>query len=197
MEKLLKQNIAFFDSEFTSNSLKDRGIQELIQCALIVCTVTYTEEKKPIGISNPIAEYKTFVKTNYNKELSEYIKGLTGITNDEMKRGESFADVMMKLRDLIEQYKIKSIVVWGPDQMLLRRNCALNGFEKNTMRKILDRFKDVSVKISKLYGYKCSVSQKQICENLKLKMDGKNHDAYYDALNLSKMISRIVENNQK
>lgn len=197
MEKLLKQNIAFFDSEFTSNSLKDRGIQELIQCALIVCTVTYTEDKKPISISSPIAEYKTFVKTNYNKELSEYIKALTGITNDEVKCGESFADVMMKLKALVEQYAVKYIIVWGPDQMLLRHNCTLNGFEKKTVKKILDKFKDVSVKISKSYGYKYSVSQKQICENLKLKMDGKNHDAYYDALNLSRMIAKIIENKQK
>ena len=193
MEKLLKQNIAFFDSEFTSNSLKDRGIQELIQCALIICTVTSTDDNKPIEISEPIFEYKTFVKTNYNKELSDYIKGLTGITERDVSSGESFNSVMEMLKQIVEEYEVKTIVVWGPDQMLLRHNCTLNGYEKKKMKKTFDKFKDVSVKISKAYGYKCSTSQKQICEDLKLKMDGQAHDAYYDALNLSKMISKIIE----
>ena len=82
-----------------------------------------------------LESYKTFVKTNYNKELSDYIKGLTGITERDVSSGESFNSVMEMLKQIVEEYEVKTIVVWGPDQMLLRHNCTLNGYEKKKMKK--------------------------------------------------------------
>ena len=133
-------------------------------------------------------------REDWNLELSEYIKSLTGITNEEVKNGTPFVETMDILKQIIDEYDVKTIVVWGPDQMLLRYNCALNGLEKSYMKKFLNKFKDVSVKISKSRGSKYTISQKQVCEDLKIEMDGNAHDAYYDALNLSKMISKLLKN---
>lgn len=192
MENVKNCSIAFFDAEFTAKTAKDRGITEIIQCAFLVFRVQVSENGDLIGISQvPIKTYETFVKPIYTKQLSDYIKDLTGISQQSVDNGISFKEVIDYIYNLVQKYHIKSIVTWGPDKGMLKRNFYFSDYDKKKAAQILNLFNDISFKVSKMYGYEYPVSQSNMCKILNIKEDGLHHDAYDDAVNLSKIIQAI------
>ena len=105
-------NIAFFDAEFTALSAHDRGVQEMIQCSLIVHQVESSVNCDQLLRMNdiPTVVYKTYVKPMYNSELSNYIKDLTGIKQEDVDNGKSFCDAIDDMYMLCSEYKIEKSV---------------------------------------------------------------------------------------
>jgi inhibitor of KinA sporulation pathway (predicted exonuclease) len=196
MHNTTTYNIAFFDSEFTAKSATDRGVQEMIQCAFLVHTITLSEDAKIVNVSNhPIYIYNQFVQPTYNKSLSAYIKSLTGITQDDVDGGVNICVALGEINKAIRKYGIKHIITWGPDRILLRDNCEIIDFKTRDAKNIYCKFKDVSERISKYFDFQYTASQHKICEMLNIKEDGHQHNAYYDALNLAKIMQSFIGKN--
>ena len=105
MNNVNTRRIAFFDAEFTADTAKDRGIQEMIQCALVVHEIQITDERFLISMTEePIHAYNTFVKPRYTKRLSKYIRDLTGIKQSDVNGGKDFDDVISDICDIINNY---------------------------------------------------------------------------------------------
>lgn len=196
MHNTTTYNIAFFDSEFTAKSATDRGVQEMIQCAFLVHEITLSEDKKIIGVSSsPIYVYNQFIQPTYNKSLSSYIKSLTGITQDDVNDGVDICVALNELNKAIKQYRIKHIITWGPDRILLRDNCKIIDFKLRDAKNIYCRFNDISERVSQYFNFTYTASQHKICEMLHIEEDGHQHNAYYDAINLAKIMKSFIGKN--
>jgi inhibitor of KinA sporulation pathway (predicted exonuclease) len=192
MNTTITKNIAFFDAEFTALNEKDRGVQEMIQCALIVHQAEVSSDKKLINMSDdPIFVYKTFVKPVYNPKLSDYIKELTGIEQENVDTGKAFAETVDDIYKALKEHNVRSIIVWGPDRTLLKRNCDVLDCYNWHARTICRRFNDVSQILSDFCGYDVTISQHKACQLLHVQEFGELHDAYCDATNLSKIIKEF------
>jgi len=186
-------NIAFFDAEYTARTADDRGMQEMIQCALLVCQLEISDDHKIVSFSaEPIYSFSSFVQPRYTPELSDYIMDLTSISQNDVEMGCSFSTAIDTFYDIINQYHVKKVLVWGPDLIILKRNCALQGIEPKKTRKLLARFKDVSLPLSQYAGYTKAISQHKMCEHLKVEEIGKEHDAYSDAFNLFQIARNLA-----
>jgi inhibitor of KinA sporulation pathway (predicted exonuclease) len=192
MNNVNTRRIAFFDAEFTADTAKDRGIQEMIQCALVVHEIQITDERFLISMTEePIHTYNTFVKPRYTKRLSKYIRDLTGIKQSDVNGGKDFDDVISDICDIINNYFIDDILTWGPDKTMLRYNCSVLSCDKQKVRMICNKINDVSQRFSDFLGYGTALSQHKACQMLHIKEFGEMHNAYCDAVNLSQIIRKF------
>lgn len=193
MDKTAIINLAFFDAEFTALSAHDRGVQEMIQCSLIVHQIEMSAETNRLlkMTDKPAVVYRAFVKPIYNTTLSEYIKDLTKIRQEDVDSGKRFHNVIDDIYNLCNEYKIKKVLTWGPDRALVKTNCSTSGYNTHKSRVLCGKFQDVSKLISSRLGYDLPISQHKACELLNIPEDGNAHDAYYDATNLSKIIKKF------
>lgn len=188
MDKINSQFIAFFDAEFTADSAYDRGIQEMIQCALIVHKVEFNSNVILSISSQPVYTYTTFVKPTYNKQLSTYIRHLTGIQQSDVDNGRLFQKTLDEIYNILSEYKIKKVFTWGPDQLMIKNNCSVLEYSKKKARSIYNKFIDVSQIYSDLLGYDITLSQHKTCQIMHIKEFGEMHNAYNDAINLSQIV---------
>lgn len=187
-------SIAFFDAEFTAKTAKDRGIPEIIQCAFLIYRVKVSESGDLLDIAKvPIKTYQAFVKPIYTTQLSDYIKELTGISQQSVDDGISFKEVIDDIYSLVQKYHIDSIVTWGPDKGMLKKNFYFSDYNKKRAAEILNLFDDISFKISKMFGYEYPISQSNMCKHLHLEESGVHHDAYNDAVDLARIIQAICD----
>ena len=192
MNKTTIEYLAFFDAEFTANSDKDRGVQEMIQCAFLIHEIEVSENNKLVTmVDDPIFTYTAFVKPTYNKQLSDYIKELTGISQEEVDGGKSFCDVVEDVSSAINKYGVKKILTWGPDKQLLKGNCNVIDCNLFKARAIYNKIDDISKKMSDICGYRNIISQHKMCQQFGIIEMGEQHNAYYDAKNLSKIIKEF------
>mgnify|MGYP003290551956 CR=1 FL=1 len=194
MSDMITKQIAFFDAEYTADSAKDRGQQEMIQCALLVFDATFSTNKQITSInSQPNLIYQTFVRPTINKRLSEYIRDLTGIKQQQVDDGVSIQEALLDIANILRSLKIKKILTWGPDWKLLKDNCKLIGCCNKDAKRLLRGLDDVSMIISQELGFEHAISQHKACELLDIKEDGRLHDAYDDAMNLYKVLTKMIE----
>ena len=192
MNNITTRNVAFFDAEFTAKSEKDRGVQEMIQCAFIVYQAEVSEDNKLISVAaEPMFVYKAFVKPMYSKELSEYIKELTGIDQVDVDGGEEFCDVIENIYKNVQLFDVVAILTWGPDKILFRNNCNVVNCDRRSASTIHRKFKDVSTTLSDYFGYDVVIAQRKVCEILGIDEIGTRHDAYSDAVNLSQIVKAL------
>ena len=188
-----KYYVAFFDAEFTAKTAKDRGIPEMIQCAFLIYEVC-SQDNKYILSEDAIATYTTFVKPVYTKKLSEYIKELTGIAQKTVDEGKAFKETINDMHKLIKEYDVQSIITWGPDHGMLKKNFWFLGYDRKKAKEILNLFDDISLRMSKRYGYETPISQSNMCQILNVDEYGEHHNAYDDTVNLVKIIKEICDN---
>ncbi len=180
MNKENKFYVAFFDAEFTAKTAKDRGIPEMIQCAFLVYEVSEYNDEKYIISDLPSYIYTTFVKPIYTKTLSEYIKQLTGISQKKVDQGQSFKKTIDDIYALVNKYEIRTIVTWGPDRGMLRKNLGYVDYDRKKSRCVLNLFQDISFDVSVSYGYDVPMSQSYFCEKLGIKEDGEHHCHHHE-----------------
>jgi inhibitor of KinA sporulation pathway (predicted exonuclease) len=192
MERTNTQCVAFFDAEFTARSAEDRGVQEMIQCAFIIHQVETSEDNLLVAMGDePIFIYTAFVKPIYNQQLSDYIKELTGIKQEDVDSGHSFCQALDAMYLALKKYHVRKIFTWGPDRLLLKRNCDVLDCDKGKARSLCNMFCDVSKSLSDTCGYSNVISQHKMCQLFGITESGDHHNAYYDAVNLSKIIKEF------
>ena len=183
--------VACFDAEYTARSETDKGIQEMIQCALIVCEIDAN------GHWRKIDEYVKFVKPMYVPKLSEFIVQFTNIQQEEVDNAPLFTVVAEEIYQIIKKHKIETIYVWGPDKPVLKYNMELTSFPIWKSRQILRRICDVSNMVSTGLGVDYIMSQTHACEELDIQPQGPQHNAYNDAQNLQQVMQKYIELKKK
>lgn len=190
----VNSRIAFFDAEFTANTAKDRGLQEIIQCALFIFTAVLDDENETIVRidDTPLLTYTSFVKPNYTHNLSQYIKKLTHIKQQDVENAKSAACVFEELLNLCKDYGVNTIYTWGPDKAIIKNNCSIINIDRTISNELCSYFSDLSQFVSNHLGHQKILSQHQACKALNVTEDGHNHNAYSDASNLSKLTKKIL-----
>ena len=178
--------VACFDAEYTARNETDKGIQEMIQCALIICQVDEN------GLWRQIDEYVTFVKPMYVPKLSEFIIQFTNIHQEDVDNAPLFTLVAEEIYQLIKKHKIDTVYVWGPDKPVLKYNMELTSYPIWKSRQILKKMCDVSTMVSSGLGVDYIMSQTHACEELDIHPQGQQHNAYDDARNLQQVMQKYI-----
>jgi len=185
----------FFDAEYTSVSkYRDKGIRELIQIGVVTC-VCYLEKNRIVKMEEDM-RFSAYVKPVINEQLSEYIKGLTGITQECVDAGMSqqkAADILLN----IVNDDVYRIYVWGPDNIILRRAFLNAGISSKICNRITKKMHDISDIVSSRIGFSKTLSQKEACKILKIDLFGKEHDAFSDAVNLMQLYNKVFVRPEK
>ena len=185
--KEAEKYVAVFDAEYTAKTNEYKGIQEMIQCALLI---TRFEDNQ---LCDPVETYKAFVKTTYNKSLSDFVVKLTGIKKENVESGQELAVVIDSLIDCLEKYDVQSIYIWGPDRKVLSYNLELIAYPKDKAMCLLNKMVDISEQLSSKLGSHKTLSQLKACKLCGVKPVGKNHNAPDDARNLVALINNNIE----
>lgn len=183
--------IAFFDAEYTARSKTDKGIQEMIQCAL------YISEYLGDGEWKDIDEYVEFVKPMYSPQLSNFIIEFTGIQQTDVDNAKMFKTIINEIYELQKKYKVNKILVWGPDKQIIKYNMELTRCPYRRSRIILSKMEDVSEVISKSLEVNYILSQNNACQEMQIQQVGKQHDAASDAKNLQHIMFKYFKQNLK
>ena len=183
--------IACFDAEYTARSETDKGIQEMIQCALIVYQI---DEKNNW---HEIEKYVSFVKPMQIPKLSEFIIQFTNIHQEDVDTAPLFTVVADEIYQIIKKYKVESIYVWGPDKPVLKYNMELTSYPIWKSRQILKKMYDISTMISVGLGVDYIMSQAHACAELEIQPLGQQHNAYDDARNLQQVMQKYIHLKKK
>ena len=178
--------VACFDAEYTARNETDKGIQEMIQCALIISKVDEN------GVWNEVDRYVNFVKPMYIPKLSEFIIQFTNIHQEDVDNAPLFTVVVDEVYQLIKKHKVNSIFVWGPDKPVLKYNMELTSYPIWKSKQILGKMYDVSAMVSAGLGVDYIMSQAHACEDLDIHPVGKQHNAYDDAQNLQQVMQKYI-----
>lgn len=182
--------VAFFDAEYTARSNTDKGIQEMIQCALYISR--YEED----GQWTELAEYVSYVKPLYVPTLSEFIIDFTGIQQEDVDNAKLFTSAINEIYELCKKYKVSKIYVWGPDKMVLKYNMELTRAPYRRSKILLSKIEDVSERVSTSLGFNYILSQVNACEELQITPNGKPHDAGRDAQSLRQIMYKYFQQNK-
>lgn len=183
--------VACFDAEYTARNETDKGIQEMIQCALIVSHIDAN------GAWIEIDRYVNFVKPMYVPKLSEFIIQFTNIRQEQVDNAPLFTVVAEEIYQLIKKHKIETIFVWGPDKTVLKYNMELTSYPIWKSKQILRRMNDVSALVSTGLGVDYIMSQNHACEELSIQPQGQQHNAYDDAQNLQQVMQKYIDFKKK
>jgi inhibitor of KinA sporulation pathway (predicted exonuclease) len=124
-----------------------------------------------------IGAFETLVRPHLNPLLSDYIVDLTGINQARIDRdGVSFDDALDRFVDFVGDSALAS---WGPDEIAVTENCVL--WDRDPPPCFAHPV-DVREPVSRQFGFDGPwISSSDLPDRLGLAVDGRAHDALYDA----------------
>jgi 3'-5' exoribonuclease 1 len=128
--------VVVWDTEFTSwpgcnedGWDNDKGeYKEIIQIGAVLVET---------GSFKVIDQLDRFVRPQINPELSDYIKNLTGITQEEVNQADKFEEVLEDFKDWYENYNLYS---YENDYTFIKRNMELYSLDKEISE---EQFNDI------------------------------------------------------
>ena len=184
----MTHNILLYDTEYTAweGSQSRRWSEpwehrEIIQiAALRVCL----EDGMAVE-----ASFARFVRPQCNPILSDYIRGLTGITQADVDdRGVPFAEAFADFSEFCEQGQY-ALFSWGDDPGVLRENCQLSGIPFPEFTRGLHDIRDVM----EAGGIDTThYTSGTVWQALDLEVDLAAHDALNDVHNLLAALREMV-----
>lgn len=178
--------VACFDAEYTARSETDKGIQEMIQCAMLIFRVDENYQWHFID------KYVDFVRPIYIPKLSDFIMQFTNIKQEDVDGAELFTVAVENIYKLVKKHNVDKIFVWGPDKPVLKYNMELTNYPIRKSKMLLERIYDVSGEISQGMGLDYILSQNHACQELEITPIGHQHDAYCDAENLQLVLEKFT-----
>lgn len=175
--------IIVLDTEYTSwEWAQDRNFSgpnefpEIIQvAAILVDTKTFEE----------IDHFVSFVKPYYNPILSDFIKNLTHITQEQVDGAEDFITVLKTFKDRAGNIDTYS---FGNDGIVIAENCGLNKtafpFRISMFQDAREIFRSAGIPAEKYTSW-------SINNYFKIENDGIEHDALDDVRNIIKVLKKI------
>ncbi len=163
----LEWNQAVNNDEVVSDEMGNKLYGEIIQIGAIKTTSRF----------RVCDELKLNVKPKYYKVIHRKVRQITGINQDDLKKGESFSDAIDTLRAWCGDDF--AFLTWGPDDIrILRRNIEIYGGDSSWI--------DTWFNLQSIYNMQTDSdgSQKSLSaamEHFQIVPDRKMHDALNDA----------------
>lgn len=175
--------LAFMDAEFNSfpGPKTQREDMDLIEFALIITTD---------DMSKSIQTYRTFVypETN-NGKIYGRIKRLTGITNQDVRNGKLFPEVIADVNKIVQRYGIKKIYAFDQfDKIAMKWNQSnYPGTPYSAF--VIKKIHDISPYIRTKIGLNTNISVHRLAEMCHCEEE--SHKALNDARMLWKIVKAI------
>lgn len=180
---------AFFDAEYTCYMDSDRGFDRKHSSEVLSVGLVITDKQ-----FNVAATYYSPIRPHYNPKLTGYCRKLTGLTQKEIDEAPSYETVFQKIDELLQEYPVKELFVWGNDNRTLLDDAERNHrmVSKRT-RKIINKVKDLTKRLTmRVFDAGMTVSlsdMKYICD-----MDHCTaHNAFDDAMDLYQVTRCCVQ----
>lgn len=181
-----KQNVAFFDAEYTCPILKGARPAELLSVGIIICDRKF----------QVLDKYYSNVCPEFESTLTDYCKNLTGLQQTEIDSAPSYEVVMKRIIRLLNDYDVRSVLVWGSDKAVLQKDLEKNHPNiplelKASCEDMISKVVDVGERISS-FVWKNTLSlatMKYICGGEKRV----THNALEDAEVLQAVVSSMME----
>ncbi|MDO4467869.1 MAG: 3'-5' exonuclease [Bacillota bacterium] len=174
-----------------SNFIEERKVcsMEIIQIGAVVLN----EEYEIIG------SFSTYVKPQYNRYIENMYQRLTGITTYMVKDAPVFKDGLKQFFSWIQTLNDEiEVYAWSENDLCqILREAELKGYEfSNYENVILDYWYDFQEEYEEKTQkhYKCSLVEALSSHGIQL--EGKLHDALYDAKNTAKLLKVVRTDNR-
>jgi inhibitor of KinA sporulation pathway (predicted exonuclease) len=134
-----------------------------------------------------LAAVDILVRPRINSDLSPFIIDLTGLTQDRIDRdGVPFADALTGFSAFVGDAEIAS---WGPDGDVIAENCDLAGLARPPW---FARGRDIRTPVSTHFGFAGpQVASSDLPNRLGLAVEGRAHDALFDARCVAAALARL------
>lgn len=135
-----------------------------------------------------IDQLKVYIKPSVFPILNPKISQITNITEADLENGVSFQEGMDMLSELVDEGDI--ICTWSKDDIAeITQNAVYHEYDNF---RILKKYFDIQEYAMKIYGYRKSVSLKEILNKARINVDkSKLHDALNDAIYTAEILKRI------
>lgn len=157
----------------------------------------YEPETIQVGfcVISPQGEFLLSGLYNIHKEyqLSDFIKKLTGISDNDLANGVSLAEAYVGLCQTRERYDAsRKILTWGQgDQQQIQKELGVS---------VPWQFGNSSFNVKHLYqfyaehnGLNSSGGLKKVCDRLGIKFEGRAHNALTDSIMTAKVYLKLCE----
>ncbi|HMW39278.1 MAG: exonuclease domain-containing protein [Saprospiraceae bacterium] len=135
--------------------------------------------------------FNSFVRPVMNPGLSPYCKGLTHISQKDVDNARMFPQVINKMMDWAELPDEEYIFcAWGSaDLKLMQSNAALHRFELEW----LNPYVDIKSQYHQRKDIATPAGLYKVLKHHGMEFEGERHRALSDALNLSRIIVRYID----
>lgn len=135
----------------------------------------------------PCDELKVYIKPSVIPVVNPKILEITKINIKDLENGVSFIEGINKLKEMVEDGDI--ICSWAKDDIAeIIRNSNYYGYENLSW---LNNYLDIQEYVTKILGYRKSLSLKNALKTLKIKV---NEELLHDALNDSIYTAHVFKN---
>lgn len=135
----------------------------------------------------PVEELKVYIKPSVIPVINPKILDITKIDVKDLECGEEFIEGLNKLREMVNEGDI--ICSWAKDDIAeIIRNSNYYGY---TDLSWINRYLDIQEYVTKILGYRKSLSLKNALKALKIKV---NEDLLHDALNDAAYTAHVFKN---
>ena len=135
----------------------------------------------------PCDELKVYIKPSVIPVVNPKILEITKINIEDLENGVSFIEGINKLKDMVEEGDI--ICSWAKDDIAeIIRNANHYGYDNLSW---LNNYLDIQEYVTKILGYRKSLSLKNALKTLKIKV---NEELLHDALNDSIYTAHVFKN---
>ncbi len=144
------------------------------------------------GFGEITGEYNRFVQPIIHPILSPFCKELTSIEQANVDRAKKFETVIEEFQDWVGVFDDENYVLcsWGRyDSEMLRQDCRLHDLETDWVFptiNVKDQYRKIK-KLNKPWGLKKTIDREGF------EFEGIHHRAISDALNLSKIFVRYLD----
>lgn len=181
-EIMEEQNVAFLDTEFLTSQYKGGPPPKLVSVGFVICRAGFQE----------ICRFHSYIYME--DELHDKFKEVTGIAREELLQAPEYEDVMDSAMELLEKWEVGQIYVWGPDEVVLKRDLdwyreGINKKLRKSVNRNVRKIKDIEGIYSAKLGLKnIGISNMKILCGFEAEV---KHNALSDAVDLKNIIQII------
>lgn len=162
-----------------NKEIRKRCKQEIMEIGAVMLDETYTE----------IDEYKTYVKPEYNEEITKICSKLTGITMESVSGAPCFKEAIMDFIAWCQKEKEYKIFAWSENDLIqLTQESELKKLEATEeMRYMIEHWCDFQKEFCNLLGLYKPISLETAIGSIGKEFQGQIHDAVWDARNTAEI----------
>lgn len=167
-----------FDLEATCWANQPDRVNEIIEIGAVATD----------ALGQPIAEFQAFVQPKLNRELSDFCRQLTSITQSDVDTAPPFPDVAARFGEWARTHGTPVPASWGAyDRRQLQADCTLHGVDYPLPVEHIN-LKSVFAKV-----FRCRrVGMAKALKQLGIPLEGTHHRGIDDARNIARILQQML-----